>query len=62
MHFDSFKGHAEIAGSIPVDLIIEEGRTANDIYHPFKGNLDVDKLKVNLLLRDPLIPANKFTF
>ena len=45
MHFDSFKGHAEIAGSIPVDLIIEEGRTANDVYHPFKGNLDVDKLK-----------------
>jgi len=29
MHFDSFKGHAELAGSIPVDIIIEEGRTAN---------------------------------
>ena len=37
MHFDSFKGHAEISGSTPVDLIIEEGRTANSNPHPFKG-------------------------
>lgn len=41
MHFDSFKGHAEIAGSIPIDLIIEEGKTANDLDHPFKGNMDI---------------------
>jgi tryptophanase len=45
MHFDSFKGHAEIAGSVPLDMVIEEGRTANSINHPFKGNMDVDKLK-----------------
>lgn len=45
LHFDSFKGHSEIAGSIPVDLIIEEGRTANSNLHPFKGNMDIDKLK-----------------
>ncbi|MEK9613906.1 MAG: tryptophanase [Flavobacteriaceae bacterium] len=45
MHFDSFKGHAEIAGSTPIDLIIEEGRTANSNPHPFKGNLDVKKLE-----------------
>ncbi|MDB4292231.1 tryptophanase, partial [Maribacter sp.] len=45
MHFDSFKGHAEVAGSVPVDLIIEEGRTANTIAHPFKGNMDVVKLR-----------------
>ncbi|MFZ9074440.1 MAG: tryptophanase [Flavobacteriaceae bacterium] len=45
LHFDSFKGHSEIAGSIPVDLIIEEGRTANSNPHPFKGNMDIDKLK-----------------
>ena len=45
MHFDSFKGHAEIAGSTPVDLIIEEGRTANSNPHPFKGNMDIEKLK-----------------
>jgi len=41
IHFDSFKGHAEIAGSIPIDLIIEEGKTANDLDHPFKGNMDI---------------------
>ncbi len=45
LHFDSFKGHSEIAGSIPVDLIIEEGRTANSNPYPFKGNMDIDKLK-----------------
>mgnify|MGYP000049752914 CR=1 FL=1 len=45
LHFDSFKGHAEIAGSIPVDMIIEEGRTANSNPHPFKGNMDIKKLQ-----------------
>ena len=45
LHFDSFKGHAEIAGSVPLDMVIEEGRTANSIQHPFKGNMDVQKLK-----------------
>ena len=45
LHFDSFKGHSEIAGSIPIDLIIEEGRTANSNPHPFKGNRDIEKLK-----------------
>ena len=45
LHFDSFKGHAEIAGSTPVDMIIEEGRTANSNPHPFKGNMDVKRLE-----------------
>ena len=45
LHFDSFKGHAEIAGSVPLDMVIEEGRTANSIQHPFKGNMDTQKLK-----------------
>ena len=45
LHFDSFKGHAEIAGSSPVDMIIEEGRTANSNPHPFKGNMDIKKLE-----------------
>jgi tryptophanase len=51
LHFDSFKGHAEIAGLIPVDLIIEEGRTANTLNHPFKGNLDTKKLLALIELR-----------
>ena len=45
LHFDSFKGHAEIAGSTPVDMIIEEGRTANSDPHPFKGNIDIKKVE-----------------
>ena len=45
LHFDSFKGHAEIAGSTPVDMIIEEGRTANSNPHPFKGNIDIKKVE-----------------
>ena len=51
LHFDSFKGHAEIAGLVPVDLIIEEGRTANTLNHPFKGNLDTKKLLELIELR-----------
>jgi tryptophanase len=46
LHFDSFKGHSEIAGSIPIDLIIEEGRTANSNPFPFKGNMDIEKLNL----------------
>ena len=50
LHFDSFKGHSEIAGSIPIDLIIEEGRTANSNPFPFKGNMDIEKL--NLFIKE----------
>lgn len=45
MHFDTFRGNAEVVGCIPLDFVIPEGRSANQEYHPFKGNMDVPRLR-----------------
>jgi tryptophanase len=43
-HFDTTRAHVEHAGAEARDLVIEEGRQPqND--HPFKGNMDLDRLK-----------------
>ncbi len=43
MHFDTFRGNAEVLGCIPLDYCIQEGQTANQDYHPFKGNIDIER-------------------
>ena len=48
MHFDTFRGNAEVMGCIPLDYCIEEGQHANQEYHPFKGNIDTDRMKALL--------------
>ena len=45
MHFDTFRGNAEMLGALPVDYAIDEGLSPNNEYHPFKGNLDLDKIQ-----------------
>ncbi len=45
MHFDTFRGNAEILGAIPVDFCIAEGQKANNEYHPFKGNIDLNLMQ-----------------
>ncbi|RJQ41289.1 MAG: tryptophanase [Anaerolineaceae bacterium] len=45
MHFDTFRGNAEIIGAHPVDLVIDVGMDASSEYHPFKGNIDLDKMQ-----------------
>ena len=43
MHFDSFRGAAEINQAQPVNMVIEKGVNAASGYHPFKGDMDVVK-------------------
>jgi tryptophanase len=44
MHFDTTKGHVELAGGRAINCVIEEAfDTAT--YHPFKGNFDLNMLE-----------------
>ena len=48
-HFDTTRANIEHSGAEAIDLVIEEGKHAKG-RHPFKGNMDVDKL-VDLIER-----------
>ena len=43
-HFDTTKGHIEFRKAIPVDLTIDIA-SDTQAYHPFKGNVDTNKLE-----------------
>lgn len=43
-HFDTTKGHIEFRDATAVDCTINEAFDT-EIYHPFKGNLDIQKLE-----------------
>jgi tyrosine phenol-lyase len=43
-HFDTTRANIEHSGALAVDLVIEEGKHAQQ-RHPFKGNLDVARLR-----------------
>jgi tryptophanase len=50
-HFDTTKGHIEFRGATAVDCTIDEAFDT-EVYHPFKGNIDLRKLK-NVLDETP---------
>ncbi|MBP7496071.1 MAG: tryptophanase [Bacteroidales bacterium] len=56
-HFDTTKGHIEYRKAIAVDCTIDEAFDTT-IYHPFKGNIDLNKLEAVLKSN----PADKIPF
>jgi tryptophanase len=52
MHFDTTRGHLQLKGGIPLDLIIDEGLQPESDY-PFKGNIDLVKLEKTLKEHGP---------
>jgi tryptophanase len=45
MHFDTFRGNAEVLGALAVDYVIDEGMNAASEALPFKGNIDLMKIQ-----------------
>ena len=51
MHFDTTEGHIRLRKANPVNLVIDEGMDP-DIDHPFKGNINLERLEEALKKSD----------
>ncbi|MBK9492506.1 MAG: tryptophanase [Haliscomenobacter sp.] len=59
-HFDTTRANVEYSGATALDLVIEEGRNPSSL-HPFKGNMDVQKLRTLLEAEHQSVPLVMLT-
>ncbi len=59
-HFDTTRGNVEATGAEAHDLVIEEGKDPQN-QHPFKGNMDVNRLDEFLLKYKGKVPCVMLT-
>lgn len=59
-HFDTTRANIEATGAEAVDLVIEEGQDP-ERKHPFKGNVDLDRLEAFLAEHGPDVPIVMLT-
>jgi len=59
-HFDTTRANIEFNQAEAVDLVIPEGKIP-ELVHPFKGNMDLDKLKKLLKEKHKQIPIGMIT-
>ncbi|MBS0393286.1 MAG: tryptophanase [Proteobacteria bacterium] len=59
-HFDTTRGNIEATGATALDLVIAEAHDPDNL-HPFKGNLDLERLEALLKERGGAVPLVMLT-
>lgn len=53
MHFDTFRGNAEVIGALAVDYVNDIGKDTASPPQPFKGNIDIKKMEKLIAEKGP---------
>ncbi|MDG1430366.1 MAG: tryptophanase, partial [Paracoccaceae bacterium] len=59
-HFDTTRGNIEASGALAHDLVIDEGKDPSN-EHPFKGNMNLEKLDAYLAEHGDAVPCVMIT-